>query len=84
MSGRTAVAGHYFGAEDLGTILAGVSDRRECVRGEGEGQPSGLPVSTEELEMALYLIAFNDEWVPDLTLEELSERGTSARAFSRR
>ena len=21
--------------------------------------------------MALYLIAFNDEWVPDLTLEEL-------------
>jgi hypothetical protein len=30
--------------------------------------------------MALYLIAFNDEWVPDLTLEELRERGTSARA----
>jgi hypothetical protein len=25
--------------------------------------------------MALYLIAFNDEWVPDLTLEELRERG---------
>jgi hypothetical protein len=24
--------------------------------------------------MALYLIAFNDEWVPDLTLEELRER----------
>jgi hypothetical protein len=34
----------------------------------------------EELEMALYLIAFNDEWVPDLTLEEVRERGTSARA----
>ncbi|MGH3401083.1 MAG: YciI family protein [Streptosporangiaceae bacterium] len=31
--------------------------------------------------MALYLIAFNDEWVPDLTLEELRERGTSARAL---
>jgi hypothetical protein len=31
--------------------------------------------------MALYLIAFNDEWVPDLTLEEVSERGTSARAL---
>jgi hypothetical protein len=30
--------------------------------------------------MALYLIAFNDEWVPDLTLEEMRERGTSARA----
>ena len=30
--------------------------------------------------MALYLIAFNDEWVPDLTLEEIRERGTSGRA----
>jgi hypothetical protein len=29
--------------------------------------------------MALYLIAFNDEWVPDLTLDQLRERGTSAR-----
>jgi hypothetical protein len=25
--------------------------------------------------MALYLIAFNDEWVPDLTLDDLRERG---------
>ncbi len=25
--------------------------------------------------MALYLIAFNDEWVPDLTLEERCARG---------
>src|SRR5262249_2199012 len=31
--------------------------------------------------MALYLIAFNDEWVPDLTLDELRERATSARAL---
>jgi hypothetical protein len=31
--------------------------------------------------MALYLIAFNDEWVPELTSEELHERGTSARAL---
>ena len=31
--------------------------------------------------MALYLIAFNDEWVPELTSEELSERGRSARAL---
>lgn len=30
--------------------------------------------------MALYLIAFNDEWTPDLTLEELRERGTAGRA----
>ena len=30
--------------------------------------------------MALYLIAFNDEWVPDLTLEELRERGTAGKA----
>ena len=31
--------------------------------------------------MALYLIAFNDEWVPDLTLEELRDRGTAGRAL---
>jgi hypothetical protein len=30
--------------------------------------------------MALYLIAFNDEWVPDLTMEELREKAASARA----
>jgi hypothetical protein len=29
--------------------------------------------------MALYLIAFNDEWVPDLTLEELRGRGEAGR-----
>ena len=29
--------------------------------------------------MALYLIAFNDEWVPDLTMEELRERGRAGR-----
>jgi hypothetical protein len=27
-----------------------------------------------------YLIAFNDEWVPDFTPEELREKGNSARA----
>jgi hypothetical protein len=31
--------------------------------------------------MALYLIAFNDEWVPHHTLEELREKATSARAL---
>jgi hypothetical protein len=30
--------------------------------------------------MALYLIAFNDEWVPDLTPEQIRERGVSGRA----
>jgi hypothetical protein len=29
--------------------------------------------------MALYLIAFNDEWTPDLTMEQLRERAKSAR-----
>jgi hypothetical protein len=31
--------------------------------------------------MALYLIAFNDEWVPDHTLEELREKAVSGRAL---
>jgi hypothetical protein len=30
--------------------------------------------------MALYLIAFNDEWVPDHTMEELREKGRRGRA----
>ena len=30
--------------------------------------------------MAAYLIAFNDEWTPDLTMEELRERGEAGRA----
>jgi hypothetical protein len=33
--------------------------------------------------MALYLIAFNDEWVPDLTMDELRERGRAGRAVCR-
>jgi hypothetical protein len=31
--------------------------------------------------MALYLIAFNDEWVPDLTLEDLRESAAAGRAL---
>jgi hypothetical protein len=31
--------------------------------------------------MALYLIAFNDEWVPELTWDELHERGAAGRAL---
>ena len=30
--------------------------------------------------MPVYLIAFNDEWTPDLTLEDLGERGRAGRA----
>jgi len=30
--------------------------------------------------MALYLIAFNDEWVPDLTMDEIRARGVAGRA----
>jgi hypothetical protein len=30
--------------------------------------------------MAEYLIAFNDEWTPDLTMDELRERGKAGRA----
>jgi hypothetical protein len=30
--------------------------------------------------MALYLIAFNDEWVPEHTLEQLREKARSGRA----
>jgi hypothetical protein len=31
--------------------------------------------------MALYLIAFNEEWAPDLTMEELRERGAAGMAL---
>jgi len=58
-----------------------VSDRRECVRGDGERQPPWLPAEAEEFDMALYLIAFNDEWVPEHTLEELQQKAASARSL---
>ena len=31
--------------------------------------------------MTLYLIAFNDEWVPELTMEQLRERGRAGMAL---
>jgi hypothetical protein len=37
-------------------------------------------MNAEEFEMALYLIAFNDEWVPDHTMDELHAKAASARA----
>jgi hypothetical protein len=30
--------------------------------------------------VSTYLIAFNDEWTPDLTMEDLRERGKAAKA----
>ena len=33
--------------------------------------------------MALYLIAFNDEWAPELTMDELRERGKAGMALTR-
>jgi hypothetical protein len=45
------------------------------------GSRPGLPVITEERAMALYLISFNDEWAPDLTLAELRERGAAGMAL---
>ena len=30
--------------------------------------------------MALYLIAFNDEWTPDMEMDDVRERGAAARA----
>jgi hypothetical protein len=30
--------------------------------------------------MALYLIAFNDEWVPDLTMDDIRDRGAAGMA----
>ena len=34
--------------------------------------------------MALYLIAFHDEWVPELTLEQLRAAGRAGRACATR
>src|SRR3954451_21687928 len=52
----------------------GVVSRGECSWRMRGGRP-GCPGEQRELAMALYLIAFNDEWTPDLTVEELGERG---------
>ena len=37
-------------------------------------------MTRRSVDMALYLIAFNDEWVPELTLEQLREAGRAGRA----
>ena len=46
----------------------------ERVAGGRRGHPSGKGADTTE-----YLIAFNDEWVPDHTVEELREKSKAVR-----
>jgi predicted nucleic acid-binding protein len=52
-------------AEGLETVLAGVSIDASAFVEKVSGSRPGCP-SAEELEMAPYLIAFNDEWVPEI------------------
>jgi hypothetical protein len=64
-----------------------VSYRGVVVRGVGDGGQPGrrtrrgqrhLVQGREETTMTEYLIAFNDEWVPTHTLEELREKSKPA------
>ena len=45
-----------------------------------EGWPQGA-ISAKEENMTEYLIAFNGEWVPDHTVEELREKSKAVRAL---
>src|SRR6476660_4278453 len=54
-----------------------VSDRAAAVRGEGGRWPQKPP--GQGGDMTEYLIAFNDEWVPDHTAEELREKSRALR-----
>jgi hypothetical protein len=63
----------------LRTLVLPVSNRAAAVRGEGGGWPQGHP--RKEGDMTEYLIAFNDEWTPDHTDEELREKATAVRAL---
>src|SRR5689334_1912815 len=56
-----------------------VSDRAAAVRGEGGGWPQ--KPSGQGGDMTEYLIAFNDEWVPDHTVDELREKSKAVRAL---
>jgi hypothetical protein len=47
----------------------------EGTRAAVRGRPGA-----EEFGMALYLIAFNDEWVPEHTTDQLREKGAAGRA----
>jgi hypothetical protein len=61
----------------LRTLVLPVSNRAAAVRGEGEGWPQEPPGKGGN--MTEYLIAFNDEWVPDHTVEELREKSKALK-----
>jgi hypothetical protein len=61
----------------LRTLVLPVSYRAAAVRGEGGGWAQGHPGKGGD--MTEYLIAFNDEWVPDHTVEELREKSNALR-----
>jgi hypothetical protein len=56
-----------------------VSDRAAAVRREGGSVRTGSPSNGGD--MTEYLIAFNDEWVPDHTVEQLREKSRALRAL---
>ena len=63
----------------LRTLVPSVSNRAAAVRGQGGGWPQGPPGKGGD--MTEYLIAFNDEWVPDHTVEDLREKSKVVRAL---
>src|SRR5262249_4932296 len=56
-----------------------MSNRAAAVRGVGERGPEGPPGIGGD--MTEYLIAFNDDWVPDHTVEELREKSRVVRGL---
>jgi hypothetical protein len=56
----------------------GLSDSERAVRRTGERLPEEA-AGTRRNGMTEYLIAFNDEWVPDHTVEELREKSRVLR-----
>jgi hypothetical protein len=58
-----------------------VLSNEDCaVRGEGGEWPAAVH-SGRRSEMTEYLIVFNDEWVPDHTVEELRGKSAAVRAL---
>jgi hypothetical protein len=43
-------------------------------------RPVGPSASDEEMTVAEYLITFNDEWVPEHTMDQLRAKGVAGRA----
>jgi hypothetical protein len=63
----------------LRTLVLPVSNRAVVVRGEVEVAAGATPARGGDVTE--YLIAFNDEWVPDHTVEELHEKAKTVRAL---